>query len=367
MTSAVPQGFPSLPPPSGGEAIEPPAALGEIFSRTFSAVKKRFWTLLGINLVGAVASTLSMVVVSGITAFLLQALERESLDQQEEWTLILEPSLRMVSLELFASQIVAAKVVFVVVAGADRLLAGERPTFSEMWRGSSGSLRRSIPLWLLAIPAMVALASLFNAYEIADALLSDDYVLLILAVGALSVVGMFIFAFLFPFLMIYFSVRWFYVGQLLTLEKASWAESLRRSWRLTSGEFWRTFGYLLVVYLWVMAVMSLFGAVPGLMPDDQVGAESGAHGGALEFFVVAPTEMLKQGALLLVLAISSVFLVVLITAMYRDQQYRVSLRERGIDPKNVTPVWQGPLPRQNPAEQPSPPPHPPSGHAPGAS
>ncbi len=368
MTSAVPPGFPS--PSPGREAIEPPAALGEIFSRTFSAVKRRFWTLLGINLVGAVASTLSMVVMSGLTTFQLQSLERESLDQQEKWTFLILTSFVVVPLVLFVLQIVSAKAAFVGVAGADRLLAGERPTFWEMWRGSFGSLRRSIPLWII-LTIFVALFNLVNVVLVSQALQSGASLMDILVL-----VNLLTFVVLLSF--IYFAVRWLYFGQLLTLEKASAVESLRRSWGMTSRDFWRTLGYLFVGYLIGLIVYTpatMLGAGTMLASSDQLIAaiepfRSDEVMGLLIAILVSVFTVIAPQAILTVLVTACIgtFFLVYVAAMYRDQRYRDSLRERGIDPSNVTPVWQGPSQHQYPGEQqPSLPPQPPSGHAPGAS
>ncbi len=367
MTSAVPPGFPS--PSPGREAIEPPAALGEIFSRTFSAVKRRFWTLLGINLVSAVASTLSMVVMSGMTIFQLQSLERESLDQQEKWTFLILTSFVVVPLVLFVLQIVSAKAGFVGVAGADRLLAGERPTFSEMWRGSSGSLRRSIPLWII-FTIFVALFNLANVVLVFQEIQSGASLMH-------GLIRVYSFIFVVFFILMYFAVRWVYVGQLLALEKASAVESLRRSWGMTSRDFWRTLGYLFVGYLIALMVYTpatMLGAGTMLASSDQLIAaiepfRSDEVMGLLIAILVSVFTVIAPQAILTVLVsacISTCFLVY-VAAMYRDQRYRDFLSERGIDPKNVTPVWQGPSQHHYPAEQPSLPPHPSSGHAPGAS
>ncbi len=338
MKSAADSGSPSLPSPSGGEAIEPPADLGEIFIRTFSAVKRRFWTLFGINLVGAIANTFSMVVVSGMFRFELQSLKHEALDQQEKWTLILPANLVVIPLVLFVSQIVVAKVAFVSFAGADRLLAGERPNFSEMWRGSSGSLRRSIPLlilltlfWTLFRFAFVVLWS--QAYQPGASITRGLGVAYVFTVAVVL-------------LMLYFSIRWIYSGQLITLEKVSSIEPLPRSWALTSEEFWRTLGYLFVGYLIVSVVSEiapLFGAGPKPSSGDHLDAviepfRSGEVMGVLIAILVSmSTAMVLQTIVtVLVEAITSACTWVYITSMYRDQRYRDSLKERGIDPKRVT-------------------------------
>ncbi len=188
------------------------------------------------------------------------------------------------------------------------------------------------------------------------------------AMAAVGFLVAMLFSFIMIFVQLYFMIRWVYVGQMLTIEKARAFESLRRSWRLTSRDFWRTFGVLLVGYLMVMAISSaasMIGAGLSLIPSAQLGVqiESIENDESMEafvsllvtFFIVVVMQTLVSA---IATAIANTFFIVYITAMYRDQGYRDSLRERGIDPAHVALMQQGPPP-QYPAGQPSPSPYPP--------
>ncbi len=340
-------------------------------SRTLSAVKRRVWTLLGINIVGAAVAVLGIIALLAAILFQLSSvligLNDEPLDTLEPWLPILWTSGIGFPIVVFIAQIAQAKAALVTIAGADRLLAGERPTFSEMWRDSSGSLRRSIPLLILVLLFSVLMVLPYIGLVVYLSLVvgqgGDPDQGAIVAVGFL--VTMF-FSFVMVFVQLYVMIRWVYVGQFLTLEKAGAFDSLRRSWRLTSRDFWRTFGVLLVGYLMVMAISSaasMIGAGLSFIPSAQLSGQLESLDGtdSIEAFISALVTLfivmvMQTIVSAIATAIANAFFIVYVTAMYRDQVYRDSLRERGIDPAHVALMQQG-SPPPYPVGQPSPPPY----------
>lgn len=200
---------------------------------------------------------------------------------------------------------------------------GAWPTFGDLHRATKGIVRRGLLLIVLFtvlatawyVLALVALAStlgsVFNTGEMAAA-----------SGGAIALFGLFLLASLVGAL--FLGVKWIYYGQALALENAGGLEPLRRSWRLTTGHFWRTLGWLLLVgvlvlavYLVVMGPLSLvtgvspIGMNPALDPAGQAAVGAGGLAGALSSLVSTVLSLLI-----------SPFVVIFYTVMYLDQRRR---------------------------------------------
>jgi hypothetical protein len=59
---------------------------------------------------------------------------------------------------------------------------------------------------------------------------------------------------------IYLFVRWYFVPQAVVLERAQGLAALRASGRLVDGEWWRTFGLVVLVNVTALVIAVLFGA-----------------------------------------------------------------------------------------------------------
>jgi hypothetical protein len=104
------------------------------------------------------------------------------------------------------------------------------------------------------------------------------------------------------------AVKLLYTSQAAVVESHGAIGSIRRSWRLTQGEFWRTLGYAIVIYL-IVYVLSLFPALAISLPA--------------QFLLDAQTALLAAtvaGAIVSVIA--TPFSAIAYTLMYFDQRVR---------------------------------------------
>ncbi len=180
MTSTAPNGFSTSL--AGFDGFVPPAGLGQLISRTFVAVKRGFWPLFGIQAIGlsgvvAVCVALVILVPLGVRSV---ATSFDGFADIKGIPDLAESLLIAASILLLAAFAIALVTFYVVpllpyvkaawatIMGADRLLAGERLTFAQMWRDSSGSFRRSTPLligWTL-YNALIAFLYMYVALDV---------------------------------------------------------------------------------------------------------------------------------------------------------------------------------------------------------
>ncbi len=328
---------PSTLQPAERGAISP-SSVFDLLSQTFRALGRRFWTLY---LVQVGAMLIGVLAFYGLNILLYDELiiaVNRSRSSPATWGRLLWTVIGGLLAVIVVSQLAQLRAYFVSVAVADRTLAGDKPSFGKMWRDSSGALRRSLSLlglWYLAgllgaLPIIVTLVYIGQNLDTPDqsnraVVVGLMFLASILWMCILSVVQVFLF------------VRWVFVGQLLTLGKVKARDSLRCSWRLTSGAFMRTVGRLIVgsfiaavPIVGALAIGTVFGAKI-ISRFDSVGESEN-----LGQFESALTSVLIRAVLLsllvaLILALVNVFLVVYVTAMYRDQCYRASLKRQGVD------------------------------------
>jgi hypothetical protein len=85
----------------------------------------------------------------------------------------------------------------------------------------------------------------------------------VLAMSILYFLGIFVGAFFVLIGAIYVAVRWSVAMPALLLERRGPIASLRRSWSLVKGFWWKCFGTLLIAYLLVLVLSLAVGAVAG--------------------------------------------------------------------------------------------------------
>lgn len=147
----------------------------------------------------------------------------------------------------------------------------------------------------------------------------------------------------------YLEVRWIYLVQVATVEGLSGIAALKRSWELTQGNFWRTFGYYYVFNLLLGTVMSMI--LTPMMVMGPLLAQGTIENGDVEatmltlFIALAVMYLVMWALVAFVQPLNSIFL----TVMYTDQNGRNQLAAVG--PYDG---YQQPMP---PYGQPQPPQH----------
>lgn len=294
--------------------------VGDVISQTFVLLRRRPGLFFGLGAVAGAASLLAgLAMVAtlwwGWTPFVM-AVARMA------WDRIGQLAIGWLAIVAVVSLLVG--VITVLVGGllirlTRDTLEGRRPTPAELLRPLGGFAARMLPLLAVGAVLYVALMALF-VLPLAPGLstLAEPYpdseaiglgigiaVLMLLVATPVAV---------------FLGVRLLYLVQVVAVEEIGGIAALRRSWRLTAGAFWRTFGTLLVAYLMVYAATMVVSLVSQVFT---VGAMAGLENSSplspefLAAFLGAMVVPLVTQALLQVAIFP--FLQVVITVMYLNR------------------------------------------------
>jgi hypothetical protein len=243
-----------------------PLGLGEILDGAISYIRRDPRTVLGIaaviSLITAALQFVALLVFG--TGFLNLSTSTGPLDETAVISSLtgLVSAIAVTSVISFVLQIIATGMLTVAMS---RAVLGRRVTASEAW-----ALTRPRLLALVGVTLLVGLAvglAFIGGLAVAiglGALVATSVdpaagVLLGFAVGAAGIV-----------LSIWLAIRLLLAPVIVVLEKAGVVQSMRRSTRLVTGAWWRTFGiYTLTVFLSYLLSQALsFPAaiIAGLLP-----------------------------------------------------------------------------------------------------
>ncbi|MEA5119491.1 MAG: glycerophosphoryl diester phosphodiesterase membrane domain-containing protein [Propionicimonas sp.] len=300
-----------------------PMDLGGIFSGAMTALRRRF----GLFFLLGLLPMLVAVVVVGIGVALIMAAVFEVARSR---TFAVVP-IGMIAggaailLGSLLSSLVQLKCTALVVQAAYEVAQGLTPDLRGLLNRTRGFLPRMLPVIGIGILAViVAYGLLFGLFVGTVALngdsgrASDDLAGMVLAMVLLFA--------MIP-LIYFFSVKLLYTVPAVTIEQRNGFEAMKRSWQLTRGSFWRTFGYYLVGTLAVGAItylaailselllIPMFLGMPSVFPDDpdQMLAILGP---------MAPLLVVAGLVQIVVTALTAPFLQAYITYMYLDQVRR---------------------------------------------
>lgn len=300
--------------------------LGEVLSESFGVLRRRPGMALGLSAIPTLGTlAVSLVLVGALMAAwlpLILALMSGDLST------LLGALGGWIALGVVGSLLVLAAQVYVVglltVLGRETV-HGRRPGFGELRAALRGYPARVVPLVLLAVLAYIVVFAVVLAPMLPGFLsLPADPNSEAMAGGVLLSMAL-----MFPALiLLYFVViRLVYVVPVLAIEREGGMAALRRAWGLTSGEFWRTFGYLAVAYLLVSAVgfvVNLVGQVGMLGALGDPNALDPLSEGFLAALAVAvAVPMIGQ---LVVQFFSLPFLQAVVTVMYVDRVGELAVR-----------------------------------------
>lgn len=243
-----------------------PLDISALFSTTFGALKRRF----GLFALLALAPNIMILAVFLIAGLLSGgAIATGNIDGI---TGALVGVAVLVGVGMLAVVLLQLKTYGMMSLGAYEIAQDQRPDFGGLLARTKGFLPRMVPVILIFAGVTVAV-----------------YLALILAMIALfaaavngadpgaTVAGIFgLFALLFLVgipLAIFLSVKLLYMVPAVALEQLGGIDAMKRSWRLTKGGFWRTFGYAILPQLAVGAIsfmISLLSNLSGAMTPSQV-------------------------------------------------------------------------------------------------
>jgi hypothetical protein len=293
--------------------------IGDVFSSVLTVFKQRFGLLVMIMLAPAV-----FVAVGVIVLFLATIPLAVGLGRGEAPPIAAAVTLVLASLAIIlVSPLLQYKAHAMITAATYEVGQGSRPTFSGLLASTKGFLPRFFPLLLLLIAAVVAVYVLLGGIIALIALNSHGNDSGMAALGAGALVFLFVIALL-P-VMIFFTVKLLYVVPVLTVEQLGPIASLKRSWALTRGAFWRTLGYYLLAALAVSAVGSVasgvlqIGMVPFMATMENADTSAEIMAGLAALVPIMVASVLVQVVLQL---LTTPFLYSYTSVMYIDQVRR---------------------------------------------
>jgi len=244
------------PPPKPGLIPLRPLTLGTLLGAAFQVLRRNPRPTFGFALlITGLVSILAIGVVGIVTFFAVsrtltaQDADVDTLNAGSTAMIILS-GLVPAALSIVASAILQGVIALEVARGT----LGEKLRLPGLWRAARGRIGALIG-WSLIITAVVLVAIVIVAALIALIIAFGGTagivigVLLGLLAGAVAIV-----------LTVWLSTRLSLVPSVLMLERLPLRDAVRRSWSLTIGFFWRTFGIQLLVIVIVQTVAGVITA-----------------------------------------------------------------------------------------------------------
>lgn len=346
---AAPGPYPGAPAPYPTAILPPsPLQLGQAIGASFEILKRRFGMFVALAVVpGALVALLAVLAIGGIAAaaFAVTAGGTATPATGQIGGFIGASAVAMLLIGLLAG-VIQIKANGMAILLAHDTVEGRRPALGDLLAATQGLVRRSIPVILAAIGAVVVLYALmggimfgavFAAINAGNSR-SGGMAAANSLMSAMALVVLLWFALGITWL--YVGTRWLYYQQALTLERTPGLASLGRSWALTRGNFWRTLGWYLLGTLLIGLVSMLVNALTSALTLPlQTAASSSlqdANSGGAAFVAMLPLLIVSSLIAVVVEALTLPALLVYITVMYLDQVRRSQLAAAGV----LTPAGQ---------------------------
>ncbi|RUQ86709.1 hypothetical protein ELQ93_06990 [Labedella gwakjiensis] len=273
-------------------------------------------------LVQGITIVVSVLVIGGVTWFAVSRITSAAPDDRDAITAgsvlaIILAALIPIAISLIGSVMVQG----VVVAEVARATLGEKLRLGQVWRAAAPRLWALVGWTLLASLAALIAVGLVAAVVWLVIAVSTDLIALGIGIGVIGALGLIV-------LYAWLGTKLAIVPSIIVLERAPVSRAVARSWRLTRGYFWRTFGVLALISI-ILSVASQVVTTPislimgiGGSLIDPTGSVEGA---ALTTFVV--TYILLILVSLVVTAVTSVVTAAAVSLVYID----LRMRTEGLD------------------------------------
>jgi len=231
------------PPPKPGFIPLRPLTLGDVIAAAFQVIRRNPRPTFGFALVVNVIVTVVVGAGTGWLAWLLYGRVLSAAEADRE-------TIGAGSILLFVIAALAAWIISSALSGivqgvvsldVARGAVGERLRLKELWRGVRGRIGAIIVWTLLVSIASAVAVGVVVGVVLLFAPLGGLGIVLGLLVGLVAGLGMLC-------LSVWLWVRLVHVPTLLVVERLPIRAAMRRSWSLTLGRWWRTFGIVLLVY-----------------------------------------------------------------------------------------------------------------------
>lgn len=265
------------PPPRPGLIPLRPLSFGALLGTPFQVLRRNPKPTLGAALLiqglGSVVATVIYGVVVGFSISRVAQAAPEDVDAIGSGAIatVLLAALIPLAVTIASGALVQGAVVLEVARG----VIGEKPTLRALLRGMRGRIWALIGWASLTSAALVLLIVLGTLIAVPVLILGSDQTILlgILLLLAVALVGTAIYAWL--------GTKLALVSSALVIERLPLGRAIARSWQLTRGAFWRTFGVLALMLVIIQAAAQVVSIpVTVLVP--------------LVFGLVAPTDPAAQ-------------------------------------------------------------------------
>ncbi|CAN5202896.1 hypothetical protein BH09ACT1_BH09ACT1_01860 [soil metagenome] len=241
------------PPPKPGLIPLRPLDLGTLLGAAFRVLRRNPRPTFGASLLIQGASTILLIVVVGLVGWV--TLGRIDSSTGDDQGTIVAGSIGIIGLSsiipIFLSIAASALLQGIIVLEVARGTLGEKLTFRQLRRLAKGRIwaiiRWSLLLVLLFAVAAAVLAAIITVFVVSLGAVGAAIGILL---GLALAFGCFV-AFC------WLGTKLSLVPSAIMLERLTVRQAIARSWRLTKGNFWRTFGILALVTVIVQVVQSI--------------------------------------------------------------------------------------------------------------
>lgn len=248
------------PPPKPGLIPLRPLGFGTLLAAPFQVLRRNPKATFGSALLIQGGTTLVTLLLVGLVSFFAYSRvesapldERDAVEAGAVLSVVLSALVPMV-LTLVASALLQG----VIVLEVARATLGQKLRMTALWRQVG---RRVWPLvgWTLLLAAALLVGVLLvGGVVFLCALLGQGWIVLAVLIGVFGGLGLIVVA-------AWLTTKTAVVPSLIVLERLSIRRSIRRSWSLTTGFFWRTLGVLWLIALIVGVITQMATTPPALL------------------------------------------------------------------------------------------------------
>ncbi|MDR6973290.1 hypothetical protein [Leifsonia shinshuensis] len=319
------------PPPKPGLIPLRPLTLGPLLAAPFQALRRNPRITVGAALIlqGIPAILVSVLIAGGIALLVSRALSADAQDKPALQAGLIGGTIVLGVLSLVITTVFGALLQGVIVAEVARETLGEKLTFGALWRLVRGRFGALIGFTLLFALAWIVVIALVIAIVVALASIGGVAGTIgAIAVGLIGGLG------LIP-LAVWINTKLAMVPSAIVLERLPMRSAVARSWSLTNGYFWRTFGIIALVWLIVYAITQTisipFGLLGGLIGGvfAPTAASAGDSASSMTQLIVTQlgVNVLASIVTAVVGAIGSVIQTAAVSLLYLD----LRMRKEGLD------------------------------------
>lgn len=254
------------PPPKPGLVPLRPLAFGTLIGAPFQALRRNPKITVGAALVlqGIPSIVVSVLIAGGVFVLVDRIANADAADRQTIAAGAIGGTIVLGVLGVVISTVFSALLQGIVVSEVSRETLGEKLTFRRLWQLVRGRIGALIGWTFLVFLAGFTALAVVAAVIVALAMLG----------GVAGIIGAVVVGIAGGFGLLVVAV-WLYtklaiVPSTLVIERLPLRSAVARSWRLTTGCFWRTFGVLALLWLIVYAVTQVI-SVPFALIGAMVG------------------------------------------------------------------------------------------------